>query len=479
MNHVASAEVPRPSPNRKERVEAHLLSGGPYGRGTAADFVANTNLIVAMAYGRAGSLLIQSLFDSHPNVLMLPYAGMMYSLIPTSIYNLNRQIDWFIKKFPIIFDTSGGGYFGDVKDLGAGNFGPDGDEDLRVNSTEFKNQLLGIAKEYCTIDSNRRLSRKEFFMLVHVAYGLCVRSFNVSEIRYIFYHTHQYVCAEWQTMLEDFPELYFIGMTRDPRQHWASRRKIDASRMQRDVVDVPPIFLFLQEYYYSKECYELSNLVERLKDDHIRIIDLEKLHIFNRKAMTDLCSWLNIEFNECLLQSTFNGRQWHGNATNGKRAASLNPNMTRDAWRTELPDQDRRIICLLMPGCIKYFEYDKENPANDTANENIVDYFKYSSNLLLLIHCILFVSCLSGGKPGRHFRKLWQNDKHIDKRRMIRLLGGIFYRGTRLFFELKGGGLDRKIAEIVAQQKELLRKDLPPSLFGNCRSNQNLSAHAD
>ena len=423
-----------------------------------------------MAYGRAGSLLIQSLFDSHPNVLTLPYSWTMYSLIPASINDLNRQIDWFIRRFPAVFDTSRGGYFGRVNELMAAKFGPDGDENLRVSSTDFKKQLLCIVNEYYTIDSNRPLSRKEFFILVHIAYGLCVRSFNISEIRYIFYHSHMYRHAEWQAMLEDFPELYFIGMTRDPRQDWASWKKIHALRMHRDVSDVPPICLFLSEYHYSKGSYELSNLVERLKHDHIRIIDLETLHIFNRKAITHLCSWLNIEFDECLLQSTFNGRQWHGNATNGKRVSSLNPNMTRDAWRNELPDHDRQFICLLMPGSIKYFGYDKENPATGVENENIIDDLKYSSDLRLFIDCMLYFS----GNPIRRYRKLWQSDKQI--KRIILSLGIAFCRGARLFFELRGDGLDRKIAEIVAQQKELLRKNLPPSLFCNSRTNQNSSS---
>jgi len=405
-----------------------------------------------MAYGRAGSLLIQSLFDSHPNVLTLPYAGAMLSLIPASIDDVSRQIDWFIKRFPIIFDTSGGGYFGDVKDLGAGNFGSDGDEDLRVCSTLFKKTLLGIVNEYCTIDSNRRLSRKEFFVLVHIAYGLCLRSFNVTEIRYICYHTHTHVHDEWQTMLEAFPELYFIGMTRDPRQDWLSWKTIYAWRVQREV---PPIFLVLHEYNnYSKGCYELSKLVERLKDDHIRIIDLEKLHSSNIKAMTHLCSWLNIEFDECLLQSTFNGRLWHGNATNGKRTSSLNPNMTRDTWRKELPDHDRKLICSLVPGSIEYLGYDKENPGTSI----VIDDFKYSSDLRLFIHCILFRSCL-WGNPGRNF---WQSGKLIKKIGILRRLGVIVFEGARLFFELRGDGLDRQIAEIVAQQKELLGKKLPP-----------------
>jgi hypothetical protein len=456
MIHAVPANARGPLPHGEGQTEAPSLHGAPHRQETVGDIVANINLIALMAYGRAGSLLIQSLFDSHPNVLTLPYAGAMLSLIPASITDLNRQIDWFIKRFPIVFDTSGGGYFGDVKDLGAGNFGPDGDEDLRVCPTIFKEKLLGLVNEYCTIDSNRRLSRKEFFILVHIAYGLCLRSFNVTEIRYICYHTHTHDHDEWQTMLEDFPELYFIGMTRDPRQDWLSWKKIYAWRVQRDV---PPIFLVLHENNnYSKGCYELSRLVERLKDDHIRIIDLEKLHISNIKAMTHLCSWLNVEFDECLLQSTFNGRQWHGNATNGKRTSALNPNMTRDTWRKELPDHDLRIICSLVPGSIKYFGYDKENPATSVESGNIIDDLKYSSDVLLFIHCILFRSCL-WNNPGRKF---WQSGKVIQKIGIIRRLGTIAFEGARLFFELRGDGLDRQIAEIVAQQKELLRKELPP-----------------
>jgi hypothetical protein len=390
----------------------------------------------------------------------LPYAGPMYSLIPASITDLDTQIDWFIKQFSMIFDTSGGGYFGDVKDLGAGNFGPGGDEDLHVCSVAFKKQLLSTVNERCKNGSNCKLSRKEFFILVHIAYGLCVRSFDVRKIRYIFFHTHMHVHDEWQAMLEDFPELYFIGMTRDPRQDWVSWKKIYAWRMQRDPArDVPRIFLFLHEINYSNACHALCNLVDKLGEGHVRIIDLEKLHILNHVAMTDLCCWLNIEFNECLLQSTFNGRQWHGNATNGKKTSALNPKITRDEWRNVLPDHDRQDISLLLPGSIKYFEYDKEIPAVEMYSENITPNFKYRSDFLLLIHCIVFRSCLWGNPAGR----FWQCDKIIDKVRIMRCLCAILFEGARLFLELRGDGLDRKLVEVAAQQRELLRKTLPPT----------------
>jgi hypothetical protein len=412
-----------------------------------------------MAYGRSGSVLVQSLFDGHPNVVTLPHVGPIYSLIPASITDLDQQTDWFIGKFPTIFDTSRGGYFNNLEVVAA-KFGPAGDEDLRVSSTEFKSNLLSIVNKYCTTDADRRLSRKEFFILVHMAYGMCVRSLEVTELRYIFYHVHLYVDAEWQFMLEDFPELYLIAMTRDPRQDWASWKKYHASRMERNVSEVPRICLFLSEYKYSQGCYDLSNLIGRLKHDHTRVIDLEELHISGTAALMQLCSWLNIEFNECLLSSTFNGRQWHGNAASGKRASSLNPSMTRDAWCKELANHDRLIIDSLLPGVIRYFGYDRKNPAaRGEAGEAAVKDLKYRSDLPLYIDCILYVS----GKPIRSFLRSWHGHR-INKMRVILRFGATFYRGASLFLQLRGNGLDRKLAQIGVQQNELLRKSLPPRL---------------
>jgi|GEM_PF-1700711 len=444
----------------------HPLPDGPHQYGSMSEVAANMNVIVTMAYGRAGSILIQSLFDGHPNVLTLPHLGPMYSLLPASIRDLDPQIDWFINRFPTIFDTSR-----DTNEFAAAKFGPSGDVGFRVSSTKFKEHLMGLAIDYCTIDPNRQLSRKEFFVLVHVAYALCVRSFNITDIKYLFYHVHSYVHAEWQHMLEDFPQLYFIGMTRDPRQDWTSWKKIHALRMQRDIGDVPPICLFLSEYHYSKSSYELSNLVEKLKPDHIRIIDLEDLHVLNKNAMTHLCSWLNIEFDECLMQSTINGLEWHGNAANGKRAPAFNPNMIQDAWRSELADHDRQLICSLVPGSLRYLGYDKENPADGIGSENIIGNLKYKSNSQLFIHCTLYLS----GNPIERFRNSWRK-KRVSKIRAIRSLAGDVYRGARLFLELRGDGVDRKTAEIVTQQKQLLQRHLPLSLFVASHINQNPSS---
>jgi len=124
-----------------------------------------------------------------------------------------------------------------------------------------------------------------------------------------------------------------------------------------------------------------------------------------------------------------------------------------------LPDHDRQIICSLVPVSISYLGYDKENPVTGGENGDVIDDLKYSSNLRLFIHCTLYLS----GNPIRRFRKSWRSSE-ISKIRAIRSLGGAVYRGARLYLELRGHGIERKIAEIMAQQKELSLKNLPPRL---------------
>jgi hypothetical protein len=425
------------------------------------DPIDGMNLIVTVPYGRAGSLLLQSLFDGHSNVVTLPYFGPMYGLIPASIADLDRQIDWFVATFPAVFDTSKG-YFGAVGDTVSGKFGPNGDEDLIVAPAEFKTTFLAIAKDYAIGADAKSLSRREFFICAHLAYGRCARRLDVAEIEYIFYDPH--TADEWKPLLDDFPGLYFIAMTRDPRQDWTSWRKLHSLAMRRDISRIPPICLFLSEYKYSKFSHALIGLIERLPVDHVRVIDLEMLHVMNRTAIVHLCGWLGIAFDECLMQSTFNGRLWSGNATNLNKASSFNPKMTRDAWRKDLPETDRHLIEMLVPGSIKFLGYDERNEIKDADPGELREKFRYASLFLLIKDCFLY----NVGSPLVAFSKVKRTRSiATNAKRKIRKALAIFrdfLLSVGLAFELKGRNMDEKLREISDQQQHLLRQKLPPQL---------------
>ncbi|MBI3772180.1 MAG: hypothetical protein HY272_05735 [Gammaproteobacteria bacterium] len=420
----------------------------------------NINLLVTHAYGRAGSLFLQSLFDSHPNVLTLPHFGVLYSSLPELITDIQRQSDIFVSRHQAIFDTSKG-YFGDVGVSVSGKFGVNGDEDLVVNPSLFKEKIASIAS--AVAGAQGHVSRREFFILVHVAYGLCLRDLDISDIKYIFYHPHSN--EEWEILLSDFPGLYFIAMTRDPRQDWVSWKKIHALRMRRDPSRIPPICLFLSEYKYSKNCYYLSGLIERLETDHVRIIDLEKFHVMNRSAMLHLCSWLGLEFDETLMHSTFNGREWFGNSAALRKASSFNPEIKLASWRNELEPDEIDLINSLLVGSLGYLHYGVDIDNSNVPFETLLCRVKYASGSLLVMHCFLYIA----GDPLLIFSRF---ERGYPVRKIVRGVIGKILLLVRsvpativLFRQLRGNGMNCRLREMTAQQKQLLSRQVPPQLF--------------
>jgi hypothetical protein len=348
----------------------------------------------------------------------------------------------------------------------SGKFGTNGDEDLFINSCEFKEKFVSMASE--VLGAKKHVSRKDFFVLIHLAYGLCIRSFDISEIKYIFYHPHSN--DEWELLISDFPSLYFIAMTRDPRQDWVSWKKLHALRIKRDTSRTPPIFLFMSEYKYSQNSHILNDLIERLETDHVRIIDLEKFHVMNRSAMSHLCSWLGLNFDETLMQSTFNGHQWYGNSATLRKASSFNPTIKLATWRDELSTSEINLINRLLVGSINYLHYDIDVSKYNEPFEMILDCVKYKNELLLFIHCFLYFAdnpllIFSGFKRGYSIGKL-----------VRRLIGNILLivlavpSSITLFRQLRGNGLSYKLLEMATNQRRLLRSQLPPQLFIDCQS---------
>ena len=454
------------------------------------DEAEDINLIVTVPFGRSGSVLVQSLFDSHPNVLTLPYFGPLYARIPAVVPDLNRQIDWFIRNYSGVFDTSLG-YFGDVGHGVAGKFGPRGDEDLIVDASAFRNIFISLIKS----TNGKAISRKQFFLYLHIAYGLCVRKFIVSDIKYIFVHPHWLdQDDDLKALLADFPELYLIAMTRDPRQDWSSTRRLQALLMATDVSKVKIISLLIKINEWSNSTYGLSKLVGRLNPSHVRVVDLEKLHVRGEAGVRALSDWLGLEFTTSLLESSFNGRQWAGNATSQNKLSSLNPKIIRDAWRSDLPEVQVECIEVMLPGTLQYLGYHNEGTA--LRVEEVKSRFKYRNILILLYHCFLHgaknplaaffrllrqtVSRLRHARPAAGSSKEPQPMRRLpaagggfaivasDARKVLRKTGVLVQVGVRsvgLARKFYGKGLDSTLDEMAGQQRRLLEISLPANVL--------------
>jgi len=255
-------------------------------------------------------------------------------------------------------------------------------------------------------------------------------------------------------------------MTRDARQDWASWKKIHSARMGRDASKIPPISLFLGAKYYADSCHSLSDFIGKLKAEHTRIIDLESFHVMNKAAMLHLCSWLEIDFDDVLMISTFNGQRWYGNAANLQKASSFNPTIKRDAWREELSDLEIDAINRLLPGTISYLHYEIDRRKYDKgAFDELPTEVKYDSALLLIIHCFLHLA----GNPLVVFPGLDSN--YSIRKRVVRRIRNIMKMGktvpysVNLSGQLKGDKLSSLLNRLALNEERLLHSRLPPELF--------------
>jgi len=426
------------------------------------DALGRINLLVTHPYGRGGSLFVHSLFDSHPAILTLPRCGVLYSWLPEVVgaAELERRIDAVIAHCPGIFDSSKE-YFGNMSGIVTGRFGTHGEQNLIVDPREFKRRLLALSTQQ--LRDSGQMTRKMFFILLHVAYGECTGQQQPSQIQYIFYHPH--ARQEIDVLAPDFPDLRLIAMTRDPRQNWISWKKIHGLRMGRNDSGIPPICLFLEAKIYADSCHHLHRLFDKLRPDHIRIVDLESFHIMNRRAMEHLCAWLALEFDEILMQSTFNGLCWYGNATNMQKTSTFNACIKRGAWRDELPVDEIDAVNKILPGTINYLRYDIEPGRRHDLFDVLHECVKYDSAPLLALHCILHVS----GNPLVVFPGLEYDYSLLKRtrgwvRKWLNVTKAMPY-SLNLARQLNGGQLRTLLGELSANEEVLLGGPPPAQAF--------------
>ena len=106
-------------------------------RRSIRQIIDDMTLIVIHPVGRSGSVFLQSLLDSHRDILMFPSFGPIYTKIPEVVMDIAGFADEFVSSNRHLFDSSEG-YFGWGTSFVAGKFGKNGTKDLNVDETKFK-----------------------------------------------------------------------------------------------------------------------------------------------------------------------------------------------------------------------------------------------------------------------------------------------------------------------------------------------------
>lgn len=314
-------------------------------------YSALTDVVAIGYYGRSGSVFLQSLLDNHPNILMLP--GTLLLIFPDfwSVYAhlpLQELISEFCNYFSPFFKINSLAQGGAWKDamiyLNLHKLGKNKDQTVEVNKDKFVQVLELILK-------NTILTRKSFFQAIHVAYTVALnRSQYLDDTRLplIVHQLHSLNATYKDTadlrihsLEKDFPNLKIIQMIREPAQALGSHFKHhhDINVFQASFYDA----------FLKTSCPSIT-------------VRLEDLHTCAEITLRKLAKWLEIDWNDSLLTSTFNGKQWW-NVKDSAQVSGFNSIIISQEHRDILSAFDKIRLKILYAKRYHLWEYRKIKPS--------------------------------------------------------------------------------------------------------------------
>lgn len=279
------------------------------------------NVALIIPHGRSGSMLMQSLFDNHPEVVTFPYWFKSYGWEESTTLKI-------VERFASQKSLFGGSYL---------NMGTNKDNNPSINEEKFKQTFSEILDLRSSVQT-----AKEIFICAHIALAI-IQKKDLAQISYIILHLHSYGDDRIiNKVVSDFPQLKLIAMWRDPRDEWVSYQKAYSEYGRNFSLD-NKLFEFVQ--FRSKEWYQgFLRLQNKIGPSQIKVIDLNFLHREGPEIMTDLSKWMSIHYRTTLTQSTFLGHVWGGNSFLGDRLVGFNPEKGRSKWKQHLSIFEKKFI---------------------------------------------------------------------------------------------------------------------------------------
>ena len=300
----------------------------------------NIQMVALITTGRTGSDFLQSLLDSHPQISTFNGHFAVYSEFfenSVTIKSKNSRVcdvaDEFIGKY--IYKLISRYDIQEAKD----KLGEDFDESFTIDTLEFKNNMvLLMGKE--VINSHNLL------LAIYGAYSLCIGQ-DITKLKTIMHHPH--LDYEFKLFYKDFPNTRIIFSSRDPRANFCShvenfRKYYSSHDNQRHLYNC---FKIAIEDSELADYYKLQYTATRLED------------LPRKDTMQRLAEWLNINYQDSLLDSTWNGLGWHGDRLSEKVFASKGwtQDRTENGWNNRLGRLDKYILNYIMNSRLEHYLY--------------------------------------------------------------------------------------------------------------------------
>ena len=268
--------------------------------------------------GRAGADFLQSLLDSHPQVVGFNGVLQFHSY-------------WIRSRCAMVADPAPE----DVADEFIGHHIHR--LHSRYDRAERKDQLGAERNQSLTIDvplfrahltallARRPITSRNVLESVYLAYALA-NGEDLTRKRIVFHHEHQIWTLP--ALLDDFPDAAVVSMTRDPRalfvsgvDHWA--------RFEPAVRDNAAF-----HYFVLNRTLEDARQVLARRHVAVRVEDLG-----NDDTLRALAAWLGIDDDPALRRSTWGGLRWGGDRLSpamNEETEGFSARMLENGWRRRL-----------------------------------------------------------------------------------------------------------------------------------------------
>ena len=298
-------------------------------------------------FSKSGATLLFSLFDDHPDVLLMP----VYINLPLFWARNNfAPSENFLNVKTAIIDWED--LFEERERAQLQNVGQDGMFDVRITDVDKFMRIFSRLWEREQIDWS------SLFFLLHRSYCEYIGR-NWDNVNLIMCHPHGF--DQINEMILGIPNAKGLHIIRDPRSANLSYKKTHLKNMEKSQSG-NSLFPHLPDIFFPYQSLRSLVLAERwgVFKDNVRnkVIRFEDLHSNPDEVIRDIIDWLGIRWDDCLKESTFCGQPWGGNSVSGKPVYAFSKERGLEKkWVNEL---SRSEIRLYESWCYRYllkFDY--------------------------------------------------------------------------------------------------------------------------
>ena len=329
----------------------------------------------------AGSMLQESLINGHEKVLSIislytPQYFYLEFLNDKELYSLETAVHNFTDRLfkgwhlPSTDNSTQKRIFS-VSDLS-------NTEAMKKFKSDFETILLPILKEL------KIINRKNLFLASNFAYAH-IKNIDISKIKVIFKHHHEPAFQYDQnfsrkgfflSLRDDFPNMKVIANIR----HFIDASIRNANSFEK--LDAPSLeisHLFFEHFFWLwfYNVYDFL-ILEAVINKNIKFIKFEDLHLKTEATMRDIADFLGIDYQPCLLESSFEGELFYWAGYDGKETPKYgtNPNYNINAWK-EFPIEPhtKLLYAQLFNSLCKHFGYEE---CTDYDEKSLNDIYKMS-----------------------------------------------------------------------------------------------------